>query len=158
MHSWSFVCASQHVLIASCFSTGTTLLSSWPCLLPQRQVYSITVRAVYVYPVFQLLDIMKYFNKTLYLKLLPLDSTSESYFLLRATSNIDMAIVPACKVGALYRVGLWNCVCYRFTRMCNFLLTFFIRVELKVTIWQSCEKCYWAFVLAVITNKPMHIG
>ena len=63
------------------------------------------------YPVFQLLGVMKDFNKTLYIKLLPLDSTSESYFLFRAGSNIDMTIVPVCDVRALYRVGPWNCLC-----------------------------------------------
>jgi hypothetical protein len=105
MHSWSFVCASLYVTIASCFSTGTTLLSSWLHLFPQRQVYKIADRAVYVYLVFQTLGVMKHFNKTLYIKLLPLDSTSDSYFLLRAGGNIDMAIVPAYEVGAQNRVG-----------------------------------------------------
>jgi hypothetical protein len=38
MSSWRFISASLNVSMASCLSTGSTLLSSLPYLLPQRQI------------------------------------------------------------------------------------------------------------------------
>ena len=53
----------------------------------------------------QIIKNTQYLYRNLYMKLLPLDSVSGMYFSFRAGGNIDIAIVPAFKVGALHSVG-----------------------------------------------------